>query len=244
MDRRDFFKTLFATPLITPLLLGSQSSTNDDLFLIHDRPASCLPAILDKLRNPFPAYARNYAFLNTHPQEKSLSQALKAEGWKQASSIEKAEMTISFRPLQRPSPPSFTLVRGGKIWDVRSRELFSLWQEMNEKHRPTFCMTIASLQTRVPSRSLGNFVRFYHNGRVVEEASLHKARVRTFWADRGKVTVKIARGNVSVLSSSCQHKICCSVPPVSFSGDRIVCAPNHFLLEIQGPRSPIDTIIG
>ena len=73
MDRRDFFKTLFATPLITPFLIGSHSSTNDGLFLINDRPATYLPAILGKLRNPYPAYARNYAFLNTHPQEKSLS---------------------------------------------------------------------------------------------------------------------------------------------------------------------------
>ena len=44
MDRRDFFKTIFATPLITPFLLGSQSSTNNELFLINDRPATYLPS--------------------------------------------------------------------------------------------------------------------------------------------------------------------------------------------------------
>ena len=243
MDRRDFFKTIFATPLMAPFLLGSQSSANDDLFLINDSPATYLPALLKKLRNQYPACGRNYSILDTHPQKKSLAQALRADGWTQTSSPRTAEMTISFRSLQRPTPPSFTLVRAGKIWDIRTKELFSLWQEMTEKHAPSSCLTIATLQNRSPSRSQGKSVRFFHNGQVVEEASLRKDRIQTFWAEQGKVTVKIEQGNVFVLSSSCHHKICCSVPPAIFSGDRIVCAPNHFLLEVQGPGS-IDTIIG
>jgi hypothetical protein len=219
---------------MAPFLLGSQSSTNDDLFLISDKPAIYLPAVLEKLRSQYPAYGRNFSILNAHPQKKGLSQALKASGWTQAFSLQKAEMKISFRPLQQPTPPSFTLVRAGKVWDVR-KKLLSLWQEMNEKHTLSSCLTIATLQARQPGRSQGKFVRIYHNGQVVEEASLHKDRIQTFWAEQGKITVKIEQGNVFVPSSSCRHKICCSVPPVSFVSDRIVCAPNHFLLEVQGP---------
>ncbi len=32
-------------------------------------------------------------------------------------------------------------------------------------------------------------------------------------------------------------------PPVFLAGERIICAPNHFLLEIHGSHS-IDTVIG
>lgn len=243
MDRRDFFKTIFATPLLAPFLLGSQSSANDALFLISDSPETYLPSILEELRAQNKAYGRSYAVLNTHPQKTALSQALRASGWTKVSPLQKVDLTLSFRPLQHPQPPSFTLVRAGKILDVRTKELFSFWREMNEKHPRSSCLTIATLQTRQPGSSPGTFVRIYHNGQVVEEVSLKKDRVQTFWAERGKVTVKIEQGKVFVPSSSCRHKICCSVPPASFSGDRIVCAPNHFLLEVQGPGS-IDTIIG
>jgi hypothetical protein len=243
MDRRDFFKTIFATPLLAPFLLGSQSSANDELFLISDSPETYLPSLLEEMGCQNKAYRRSYAVPNTLPQKTALSQALKASGWTKASPLQKADMTLSFRPLQHPTPPSFTLVRAGKILDVRTKELFSFWKEMNEKHPPSSCLTIATLQTRQPSSSPGTFVRIYHNGKVIEEASLKKDRVQTYWAERGKVTVKIEQGKVFVLSSSCRHKICCSVPPASFAGDRIVCAPNHFLLDVRGPGS-IDTIIG
>lgn len=243
MDRRDFFKTILATPLMAPFLLGSQSHPNDELFLVSDRPTACLPELLKKLRAFYPTLGRTFFIFNTHPQNLSLSQALKADGWTPASSLRMADVIISFRPLQRPTPPSFTLVRAGKIWDVRKRGLFSFWQEMNKKHPHSSCLTTATLQARSPSRSQGKFVRFFHNGRVVEEVSLQKDRIQTFRSGQGRVTVIIERGNAFVSSSSCHHKICCSVPPASFSGDRIVCAPNHFLLEVEGASST-DTIIG
>jgi hypothetical protein len=213
------------------------------LFLINERPATCLPEVLKKLRTLYPALGRTFSILNTHPQKISLSQALEADGWRMVSSLRRAEVIISFRPLQHPTPPSFTLVRAGKIWDVRTRGLFSFWQKLNKKHPLSSCLTIATLQTRSLGRSQGKFVRFFHTGHVVEEVSLHKDRKQTFQAGQGNVTVQIDQGKAFVSSSSCHHKICCSVPPVSFSGDRIVCAPNHFLLEVQGTGS-IDTIIG
>jgi hypothetical protein len=114
---------------------------------------------------------------------------------------------------------------------------------MNKKLSSSSCLTIASLQTKQPAAIQGNSVRFCQDGQVVEEVSLKKDGIKTFGAQRGNVIVKIERGRVSVLSSSCRHKICRSVPPVCFTGERIVCAPNHFLLEIQGPGLT-DTVIG
>jgi len=243
MDRRDFFKTILATPLLAPFFLGPQSSANDELFLISDSPETYLPSLLEALENQNKAYGRTYAVLNTHPQKTALSQALKTSGWTQAFPHQRADLTISFRPLHHPMPPSFTLIKAGQIRDIRTKELFSIWRKMNEKHPRSSCLTIAAIQARQAGRSPGTFVRIYHNGQVVEEASLKKDRVQTFWAEQGTVTVKIEQGKVFVPSSSCRHKICCSVPPSSFAGDRIVCAPNHFLLEVQGPGS-FDTIIG
>lgn len=243
MDRRDFFKTIFATPLLAPLLFGSSASANDELFLITDSPENCLPLLLQELRHQDKSFGRSYAVSSSHPQKQALSRTLKANGWIKASPNQKADLTLSFRPLQQPTAPSFTLIRAGKILDIRKKELFSFWKEMNQNHPRSSCMTIATLQAKQRVRTLGTSVRIYHNGQRVEEAPLKKDRLQTFWADRGKVTVIIEQGKVFIPSSSCRHKICCSAPPISISGERIVCAPNHFLLEIRGPGT-IDTIIG
>ena len=242
MDRRDFFKTILATPILAPFLLGSRPSANDELFLISDSPEFYLPSILEELRNRNKVYGRSYAFL-AHPQKTALSQSLNASGWTKATSLQEADLTLSFRPLQHPQSPSFTVVKAGKILDIRRKNLYPFWKEMNQKTPPSSCLTIATLQARQSGRTPGKTVRIYHNGQVVEEASLQKDHTQAFWAERGSVTVKIEQGKALVLSSSCRHKICCSAPPVSISCERIVCAPNHFLLEVQGPSS-IDTIIG
>lgn len=243
MDRRDFFKTVFATPLLAPFLTNFQAFGKDELLLISENPEAFLPFILEELGGQNKASGRSFVFLNAHPRKTALCQSLEASGWTKASRYQKADLNLSFRPLQYPASPSFTVVRAGKILDLRSKKLFSFWKDMNENHPSSSCLTIATLHARQPGNSLGNSVRIYHNGRVVEEASLKKDRVRTFGIEKGEVTVKIEQGTAFVLSSSCRHKICCSVPPVSFTGDRIVCAPNHFLLEVRGAGA-IDTIIG
>jgi hypothetical protein len=243
MDRREFFKTVFASSILAPFLLGSPSSANDELFIISDSPELYLPSLLEKLGNHTKPWVRSYTMPGTHPRNTALSLALKTSGWTKTSPGHTADLILSFRPLEQPSPPSFTLVKAGKIVDIRTKELYSFWREMNEAHPPSSCLTVAALQARQPSRSPGTFVRIFHNGHLVEEVSLKKDRIWTFSADKGKVTVKIEQGKAFVPSSSCRHKICCSVPPAALVADRIVCAPNHFLLEVRGSSS-IDTIIG
>jgi hypothetical protein len=238
MDRRDFFKTIFAAPLLAPILLASKPSPNDELFLIADRPEIFLPKLLGKW-----ALGHRTFLSAPHPQKEALSHTLKTSGWTPASLLELADLAISFRSLQHPAPPSFTMVKSGQIWDIRRKELFPLWQEMNEKHPPSSCLTVATLQTRQPRSKPGNTARIYMDGRVVEEIPLNKNRTKTFSTKQGRITVLIEQGEVYIPSSSCRHKICCSAPPVSISGERIVCAPNHFLLEIHGAES-IDTLIG
>lgn len=243
MDRRDFFKTIFAAPLFAPLLVSSKSSPNDEIYLIGDRPEDYLPVLLEELEKRGAWVHKSLFSINAHPQEKALSRALEISGWRPASPFQKSDLTISFRPLQHPMPPSFTLVRDGRIWDVREKKLFSLWKGMNKNHASSVCLTIASLKARHQGNVPGDSVRIFKDGRMVEEISLKKDIVKTFAVKQGRITVKIKQGNVSVPASPCRGKICCSVPPVSFIGERIVCAPNHFFLDIRG-AGPVDTIIG
>jgi hypothetical protein len=46
-----------------------------------------------------------------------------------------------------------------------------------------------------------------------------------------------------VVESPCRHQICRCTPPILVPGERIICAPNHLFLEIQGAPG-LDTVIG
>jgi hypothetical protein len=241
MDRRDFIKTMASVPLIAPLSRLSAAASKNEVFLIADRPDIYLPVLLDDLKTRIASLSQRLSF-HVPPQENALAQALIRAGWTPAPSFQKAALNISFRGLRHPTPPSFTLVRDGRILDIRTKRLFSFWQQMN-KTLPSSRLTIASLQTGPLRNVEGRTVRIYKEGRIVEEISLKKDALKNFPVKQGVLTVKIEQGKAFIPASPCRGKICCSVPPVSFSGERIVCAPNHFLLEVRGPGQ-IDTIIG
>lgn len=243
MDRRDFFKTILATPVLAPILLASNPTRGDEIFLLADQPEEYLPQLLEILGRKNIISGHGRFSLTTHPLGGALSHALKESGWTPAPHPQKADLAISFRPLHLPAAPSFTMIRDGHIWDIRTKELYSLWQKMNAHLSPSSCLTVASLRAKPTHRAPGNTIRVYHNGQIVDDLPLKKDLQKTFRNDGRFVTVKIEHGKVFVPSSSCRHKICSAVPPVSFAGDRIVCAPNHFLLEVKGPRS-VDTVIG
>lgn len=243
MERRDFFKTIFGTPLLAPFLLGSPDTAGGELFLISDSPQTYLPSLLAEKEIQDRTGGRRYAILDTHPTEAAISGALQASGWIKTTPHQGVDVSLSFRHLRHPVPPSFTLVREGRIVDIRKKELFSLWKEMNGRQPPSSCLTVAAFRMRRPSPASGTSVRVFHGGRIAGEVSLKKDRVQNFRTEQGKVTMKIEKGQVSIPSSSCRGKICCSARPVSRPGERIVCAPNHFLLEIRGPGT-LDTIIG
>jgi hypothetical protein len=243
MDRRDFFKTIIASPLLAPFVLGSSSPPDSELYLISSSPETILPSLLEDLQNQRVIHGKSFALSDSHPRKTAIALALKASGWMNTPVNHPADLVLSFRSLNRPLPASFTLVRSGKIVDIRTNGLYSTWREIQERHPSSSCMTIATLKKSRISRSPGTVVRIYHNGHVAEELSLKKDQTRNFRTDQGAVSVKINNGRVSVPASSCRHKICCSVPPVFHAADRIVCAPNHFLLEVRGPGN-IDTLIG
>ncbi len=243
MDRRDFFRTVFITPLLTPFLLSSHSTKNDALYLIDNAPESILPTLLKEMEKWGFISGRRYSFREEHPHKEDLVHALKKSGWSAVSSLENAPLVLSFRPLQDLALPSFTLVRSGRIWDIRSSHLYSLWKERNVNHAPSNSLTIFSFQANSSEMPRGETVRICMNGDKTEELCLKKDQERTFKIHSGFISIRVQGGKVWVLDSSCPQKICCSAFPVSTTRERIVCAPNHFFLEVLGPRL-VDTIIG
>jgi len=244
MERREFFKTVFATSLLAPLLLAAEKDKNDlDLYLIGDEPELFLPRLFDELKKFGICWGENFSFSDSHPREDGLKRALFQDGWRLAKNSQQADLSLSFFHLQQRAIPSFTLVKKGKIWDVRARKLYSLWKEMNESHHPSSCLTVATFKKRRPFISSGEFVSIYCVGRRIERFSLKENISRSFRLNRGKIEVRVKGGKAWVSNSSCRQKICLYSSPVSLAGERIICAPNHFLLEIQGGHS-IDTAIG
>jgi hypothetical protein len=244
MERRDFFKKIILTPLLTPLFLAAKKGKSScELYLIADNPEKFFPLILKELHDYVASYKRSFAFLNTHPRENVLRCILSNQGLTYVQKPTHAGLTLSFSLLNKKTLPSFTLIKEGKIWDIRSRKLYSLWKEMNNNHMPSSCLTVASLKSRQSCHFSGEYVSVYKDGRKKEMISLEENITKSYRTRGGKITLRVEDRKAWVSESPCRHKICLSSPPVSFAGERIICAPNHFLLEIQGSRYT-DTSIG
>ncbi len=244
MERRDFFKKVIITPLLTPLFLAAKKRKSDcELHLITDDLNLFFPLIFDELHNCVPNHGKNFALLNSHPQANALRRILSQRGMTYVQKATQADLAISFGNLREKTLPSFTLIKEGKIWDIRSRRLYSLWREMNKNQQSSSCLTIASFKSRQSHPLSGESVSVYRDGRKIDIISLEANVTKSYIAREGKITLKVKNGKAWVSESPCRHKICLHSQPASIAGERIICAPNHFLLEIKG--SPhIDTSIG
>jgi hypothetical protein len=244
MNRRGFMKSLLTTPLLTPMLLASQQNLNQsELYIISGDPDRFLTSILDELHKITPVNGKSFAFSNRHPQEFELSRALRSRGWNNAASPARADLVLSCSILQNQARPSFSLIQNGRIWDIRTRKLRSIWNEMNRSNVTSNCLTIAGLRPQNSPRNPGDSITVFKNGHRLEKISLRTNGVRTFSGNSGAVTVNIQQGRAWISQSSCPNKICRMTPPIFLPGERILCAPNHFVLEVQG-RNAVDTVIG
>lgn len=244
MDRRNFIVTMFSSPLLAPFLLEAKTTRPSlELYLIGDTPHRYLPLLLEELRSQLRPYGQNFSFLYPHPNEKELKQSLSQAGWVSVQNPAQAHMALSFCLLSQKAFPSFTFTKEGRICDIRPGKLYSFWNEMNSRHNPSSSMTIASFKTRQKTASPGESVFLYKEGREIEKISLKKNSSKSYSMQKGRVTVIVENGKTWIAESPCKHKICVHTPPVFLAGERIVCAPNHFLLEVNGPRS-FDTVLG
>lgn len=244
MNRRLFFRTILSTPLIAPLILASKTTKSEmELFLISDEPHVFIPLLLEELGKYNSPHGRRMAFLTHSPQSEMIERVLKRKGWKSISRTAKADLALSFRNLQKKAFQSFTLVREGRVWDVRTRKLLALWEEMSGSRRPSSLLTIASFRKTISNPSPGKRLSIYREGIKLDSLSLRRKSSKSFSTSRGVMTVKVENGKAWISNSPCPHKICLYTPPVSLRGERIICAPERFLLEVEG-LSGVDTVIG
>jgi hypothetical protein len=244
MDRRGFFKTIMTTSLLAPILLASKKADNElELYLITDKPQDYISILLGEMgcHTNFPE--RTYTFLTSHPHSDELSKILAANGWSYNRAPYKAHMALSFSLLQSNAGPSFTMVKDGRVIDIRSNKLRALWKKMNQPRSFSTCLTTASLRRSRKPLQQGTSVVVYNGGSKAAVLALDKENLQTFRAREGLITVKIASGKAWVEESSCRNKICVHSQPVSLSGERIICAPNHFMISVIG-NNTIDTMIG
>jgi hypothetical protein len=244
MDRREFFKSMLLTPLFTPMLLASKKTADDtELFLISDVPHLTLPPLLNELPSLGIVSRRTFSLPHPFPQFEELARELGGRGWKNVPHGQTAHLSLSSSRLKSAVQPSFTLAREGRVWDIRTRKILSLWEALARSYPPSSLLTIASVKGNPSKMAAGETVALYEDGRRVRNLPLHLDNSRSFRTTRGRITVTIEKGKVWIAESSCRHKICVHCLPVSHPGERIICAPNRFLLEINGPVS-VDTIIG
>lgn len=243
MDRRGFFKVMLTVPLFTPLLLTTSNRKGClDVYMISEEPDLFLPQLLKEFSGVLNS-DQNFALQNSHPRGNNLRRNLSAAGWNCVENPMQADLTISFLQLRESSLPSFTLVQGGKVCDLRTRKAHWLWNEMNRNPLPSSWLTHASLQNNQNKLGRGEFVCVYKEGDVLDRLSLKTSPYRSYFGKKGEITVTIKEGKAWISESSCKHKICLSSPPIALAGERIICAPNHFFLEIPGASST-DTSIG
>lgn len=244
MDRRGFCKTFFLLPFLAPSLdVSRQTKKGVELQLLSSSPHKFIIPLLEEVRKAMLFPGNNFAILNHHPQEKELKRVLTDNHWNNVLHPSRADLVFTFCHLLKPVPSSFTLVKNDKVRDIRSNNLLLLWQDISRKHRPSSLLTVVSFNTRRPKLYLGEMASLYVDGKKIESLSLKKSCFKSFQTQRGKVDVMIDNQAARVVESSCRHKICLHTPPAGLEGERIICAPNHFLLEIESHHL-VDTIIG
>lgn len=239
MDRRNFLQAVLTAPLIIPYIQAWQGHAPDhELTLISDNPQRWLDFILTET-SPLPKKG-HFVFLNSHPLHDQIQHHLRLKGWSRTGSASRADFCISGSRLQKPAPSSFTLVENGRIRDIRRGRLYSLWQTI-QRESPSRQLTAVSFNPKTGSS--GDSAVITHYGRKIAVLPLSQNVTQSFPAGSGRITVKVEQGKAWVVDSSCRRKICTHASPVCLAGERIICAPNRFLLEIEG-RGGLDTVIG
>jgi len=244
MDRRDFFKLLLTTTLVSPLVLSpKKSSLPYDVYLISDNPQDHLPFLLKELRTRgLPSHDR-FSFVSSHPRLGALSRALQASGIALSSTPSFPAVRLSSVPLHPKARPSFTLLLNGKIQDIRSSRLSKRWAAMHAHEPSSSTLTIARFFQSQPPPSSHQRLCVYKDGEKIESLDLGQDLVRAFAVKRGEISIHIKEGRAFVEKAPCDHKVCCSASPISLPGERVVCAPSRFFIEVSGFRS-FDTFIG
>jgi len=242
MDRRGFCKTFLLFPLFAPFFDISKKTREDfELQLITSSPQKFIIPLLQEIQKHGFLQGQNFSLMNSHPRQTNLTKALSQNQWTQVQNSSQADLVFTFSRLIKPASGSFTLIRNEKVWDIRLKKLLSIWKEMYQV--PSSWLTVVSSPKRKIKLYRGNKASVYTNGQKVESLSLKKNYAKSFITKGGNVDVVVEDGKARVVESPCPQKICLHTPPITFEGERIICAPNHFLLAIETHHS-VDTVVG
>lgn len=246
MDRRRFLKTVLSSSLAVPLtaaLRPQAPSGEKALYLITDFPQDFLPRLLASIDRPAGDTGRGVALAYSHPLAEKVGPALKAQGWNPVPPGDNADIVLSFASLDRPCAPSFVFIQNGGVVDLRRRRLMPVWEEMSRSGPRSSVLTVAALRPRRPIPACGSRAAISIDGKRKGAISLVQDATRTFESAGGFVTVRVADGRAKVWDSSCRQKICLCSSAVSAAGERIICAPNRFTLQVEG-QEQVDTVLG
>jgi len=242
MERREFLQTFLRAPLFAPLLSAlPMDGSQGGIYIISDHPQKDIPPLLKKLQSTSGSELRSFSFLNPDLCPKDMDVILARQGWRYAQLPLSADLTFSFHRLEQKTLPSLTLVKAGRIRDIRS------WmhrpdRQSNKSGFPASLLTVVSFPGSQPPKAAGKTISLYKNGEKILQLPLSENITQKIPTKKGALIVRVAGRRAWIAESPCGNKICVSTPPVSLAGERIICAPHHFLLEIQGRA--VDTVIG
>ncbi len=242
MDRRGFCKTFLSLPLFASSLdLSKKMPGHVELQILASSPHKFIVPLLGEIQKHGLLQGQSFSILSFHPQKSSLIKALSQSRWTQVQSPSQADFVFNFFRLIKPVSGSFSLVRNKKVWDIRFKKLLAIWEELNRAS--SSWLTVVSPPPRKLKLYRGRKASVYIEGRKVESFSLRRDYSKSFTSARGRVRVLVEDGKARVDDSTCPQKICLHTAPISLEGERIICVPNHFLLEVEAQNS-VDTVIG
>lgn len=243
MDRREFLKDIVASSALASVVMGlggGQSAGNraDAFYLLSDRPQDHLPGVLEGLARRGMFRGRTIS-LGVHPRAAEIRAALRT--WRIVPEGEPADVMLRFEALRAESRSSFTLVSGGRLVDERKGAWLELWRDMQGERASG--VTVASFAAGRGKNAGGTTARVSMDGRFLDRLSLDVDGGRTYSGPAGRIGIRFGEGSLWIEHAECRHRICALTPPASRAGDRILCAPNRFLAEVEGRRT-WDTVIG
>lgn len=91
------------------------------------------------------------------------------------------------------------------------------------------------------SRSAGDTVYIYQDGRLVQEIKLSYI-AEPYTIDLGTNKVRVQPEGVSMESAHCPDKLCVKQGSISKSGESIICLPNKIIIEFKGSDGEVDAV--
>lgn len=82
------------------------------------------------------------------------------------------------------------------------------------------------------------------NGEIVKRLDLNIDTVYTVKIGEEYNIIEIKDGKARVTESNCKDKICVNMPPISKSGQSIICLPHKLVVRIEGDDRNIDGVSG